>query len=130
MRTAGTWKYKTLLLGFERLYGSHSAKALGKVTVSVLERFHITGSIRAITTVNTTVNTTMFRNLEQEGCLPSFTQKDCHVRCMGHIINLAVQSLLKTLKVTASLDVTVFPRAKPVSRTKYVSRLAELPPID
>ena len=97
-----TWKHQSLLLGFERLSGSHSAKALGQVTLNVLNRFNIAGAIRAITANSAAVNTAMFRNLEQGGLMFEFTQEDCHVRCMGHVINLAVQTLLKMLKTTAT----------------------------
>ena len=97
-----TWKHQSLLLGFERLSGSHSAQALGKVTLSILNQFNIAGAIRAITADSASVNTAMFRNLEKEGLMSGFTQKDCHIRCMGHVINLAVQILLKVLKTTAA----------------------------
>ena len=96
-----TWKYRSVLLGFERLSGSHSAQALGEVTINILNRFHIAGSLRAITADSASVNTAMFRNFEKEAMLSGFTQEDCHVRCMGHVINLAVQTLLKALRVTA-----------------------------
>lgn len=48
----------------------------------------------------------MFWLLERKGHLSGFTVKNCHVRCMGHIINLAVQVLLKTLRVTVHANVT------------------------
>ena len=98
-----TWKYQTLLLGFERLRGSHSAQALCEVVVDVLKKYNITGAIRAITADSASVNTAMFRNfkLEYGGLLHEFTTEDCHIRCMGHVINLAVQTLLKTLRATA-----------------------------
>lgn len=96
-----TWGFKSLILGFERLHGSHSAQALGKVTVDILKRFQIQDSICAITTDSASVNTAMFRYLERERLLGNFSQQDSHVRCMGHVINLAVQSLLKSLKITA-----------------------------
>ena len=99
-----TWKHQSLLLGFERLRGSHSAQALGGVVITVLNKFNISGAIRAITADSASVNTAMFRNLEKGGFLSGFRQQDCHVRCMGHVINLAVQVLLKGLRTTAIKD--------------------------
>ena len=96
-----TWKPQSLLLGFERLRGSHSAQVLGLVTLNVLSRFNIAGSIRAITVDSASVNTAMMRRLEHDGLLAGFNQEDCHIRCMGHVINLAVQTLLHGLHVTA-----------------------------
>lgn len=95
-----TWKFQSLLLGFERLEGSHSAQALGRVLITVLEKFHVAGAIRAITANSASVNTAMFRNLKGEGHLSGFKQVDSHVRCMGHGINLTVQTLLKAFHTT------------------------------
>lgn len=83
-----------LLLGFEQLRGSHSAQVLSQVIIEVFNKFHIAGAIRCITADSASANTAMFRNLEQGGLLPEFTLQDCHVRCMGHVINLAVQTYL------------------------------------
>lgn len=96
-----TWKYQTLLLGFERLRGSHSAQALGEVIIALMNKFHIASSIRCITANSDSVNIAMFKYLEDGGLLSEFTAQDCHVRCMGHVINLAVQTLLNVLRATA-----------------------------
>jgi len=99
-----TWKFRSLLLGFERLEGSHSAQALDRVLLTIVQKFHVAGSIRAITADSASVNTAMFRNLEAVGHLSGFKQNDAHVRCMGHVINLAVQTLLKSLHTIPILD--------------------------
>lgn len=43
----------------------------------------------------------MIWKLEYGGLLNGFKQEDCHIRCMGHVINLSVQTLLKGLRITA-----------------------------
>ena len=48
----------------------------------------------------------MIQNHKRESQLNGFTQNDCHVPCMGHVINLAVQSLLKTLKMITATHET------------------------
>ena len=93
-----TWQFHSLLLGFERLRGSHTADALSRVLLAVLKRFHLSNHVRAITTDNAAVNTKMLTLLEKS--LPGFTVADNQVRCMAHIINLAVQVLLSHLKIT------------------------------
>ena len=97
-----TWTYRTILLAFERLRGSHSAVALAQVTEATLKAYKICGSIRAITADSASVNDAMFRLLENQ--LPNFTCHDSHIRCMGHVINLAVQAMLKELKASAISD--------------------------
>ena len=95
-----SWQFRSVLLGFERLRGSHTADALSRVTFSVLQRFQLTHHIRAITTDNASTNTKMMRLLEKT--LPEFHAKENHIRCMAHIINLAVQELLSHLRVAPS----------------------------
>jgi len=96
-----TWKFRSLLLGFEHLHRSHSAQVLGSVLIEVVQKFHVAGAVCSITADSASVNSAMFRNLEREEHLSGFKQEDSHIRCMGHVINLAVQSLLKTLQTTA-----------------------------
>ena len=89
-----------MVLGFERLHRSHSAQALGLVTINVLYRFNIAGSIRVITVDSPSVNTAMMPRLEHDALLGGFNREDCHIRCMGHVSNLAVQTLLHKRHVT------------------------------
>jgi hypothetical protein len=57
----------------------------------------------AITTDNATNNDTFLVRLEdacqERGIL--FTKEDNHVRCVAHVIHLAVQAFMKALKVEA-----------------------------
>ena len=93
-------QFQSILLGFERLRGSHTAESLSHVCLSVLERFNLIEHIRATTTDNASTNTKMLSLLARS--LPGFHAKDDHIRCMAHVINLAVQELLSHLRVTAS----------------------------
>lgn len=55
----------------------------------------------AVTTDNATNNDTLMKDLERN-CQDrniNFTAKNNHVRCLAHIINLAAQDALATLKV-------------------------------
>ena len=42
---SSTWQFKSLLLGFECLRGSHSAGILARVCIGVLQRFGLTSHI-------------------------------------------------------------------------------------
>ena len=88
-------------MGFECLHKSHSAQALGSILIEDVQKFQVVDAIRAITADSASVNTTMFCNLEREGHLSGFKQEDSHICYMGHVINLAIQSLLKTLQTIA-----------------------------
>jgi len=65
-----SWQFRHILLGFESLRGSHTADSLSRVSLSVLQRFHLTKNVRAITTDNAAVNTKMLQLLEKS--LPGF----------------------------------------------------------
>ena len=79
-----TWQFRSVLLGFERLRGSYTAESLSRVCLSVLERFHLTNSIRAITTDNASTNTKMLRLMEKS--LSGFQAKENHIRCTEHML--------------------------------------------
>lgn len=92
-------RFQSLLLGFERLRGSHTADCLSRVCYSVFQRFAICENIRAITTDNASTNTKMLKLLGKS--LPGLNPKSDHIKCMAHVINLAVQELLSHLRITA-----------------------------
>lgn len=100
------WKARCLLISLEPLSGPHSGDNLAKVFVNVCNEFGILSKIQAITTDNAANNITFLRNLEiscQEQSV-SFQLKHRHVRCLAHIMNLAVQDFLEALKSQALDD--------------------------
>ena len=97
-----TWSFQSLLIGFEPLAGSHTSENLAKVTHKVVQKFGIENAVHTITSDNASVNVAMFRILE--GLLPRFTVGDGHIRCMAHVINLAAQTVLETLKANCNVS--------------------------
>lgn len=69
-----------------RIGGLLSAEALGRVTVDVLRLFSILHHVCAITLDHASVNTNMLGYIEAESLF--FTEKNEHICCMAHIINL------------------------------------------
>ena len=61
-----------------------------------MNHYGIEEHVGCITCDNASVNTSMCAVLELE--LPNWNKKDRHVRCMAHVINLAVQKLLKRVR--------------------------------
>lgn len=94
------WKSRCLLIGLEPLSGPHSGENLCKVFVNVCNEFGILSKIQAITTDNAANNMTFLQHLEttcQEQSIP-FQAENRHVRCLAHVMNLAVQDFLAELK--------------------------------
>lgn len=88
--------YQSKLLDFPHIDGDHSGLTLRNLLVKCLERLEIPfAKIMGITVDNALNNDTFFVWLEEYG-LSSVMN---HVRCLDHIMNLAVQDILKELRV-------------------------------
>jgi len=71
----------------------------------ILEEFDISDKLFCITTDAAKNNTTLVRNLskilrERKGI--KWNYDEMHINCLDHVINLAVQKFLKTIKVVRS----------------------------
>src|SRR4029453_16021945 len=92
-----------MLLDLAPLSGPHTGENLCAVFESVCLDFGILDKLLAVTTDNASNNDSFRARLEhvcqQRGI--AFTRADSHVRCMAHVINLAVQAFLKALKAEA-----------------------------
>lgn len=89
------WNYKSELLDFAYIEGSHSGITFKDLFLNALSRLDIPlEKILSITVDNVTSNDTFFEALEELG----MPEDEHHVRCLAHIINLAVQDILDILK--------------------------------
>jgi hypothetical protein len=76
--------------------------------MSVTDDYNITPAIFTVTRDNASLNTTMLLEYERLASIAltslkqpwAFTAKAGDVRCIGHIINIAVQAALASLKAT------------------------------
>lgn len=90
------WRYQSKLLDFSNIDGEHSGYKHSLIFTECLTRLEIPFSkILAITLDNASNNDTFFDWLEDHGISAVTNQ----MRCMAHIINLAVQDILVTLEV-------------------------------
>jgi hypothetical protein len=101
-----SWKLQNKVLAFRRLRGSHTGENLAAVVHNVLEDWNLTEYLRAITADNASVNDKFFTCLQR--IEPRIKRVDTQVRCMAHVINLAAQMILNTLKGTAPDDESGF----------------------
>jgi len=69
---------------------------MADVVVKVLNMYSIRDSINCITADNTTVNDGIFLDLEPE--MREWFQENSQIRCLAHVLNLAAQTVLKTLR--------------------------------
>ena len=86
----------------------HSGEYLARELLHVTNAFGITGSVFTITRDNAKPNDSMLacfesgnNNVHFTSLQPwGFTRKEADVRCMAHILNLAVQDALKSINAT------------------------------
>jgi hypothetical protein len=101
-----SWRIQNKVLAFRRLRGSHTGENLAAVVHNVLQDWKLVPFLRAITADNASVNDKFFKCLERVE--PQLKRSNTQVRCMAHVINLAAQMILKTLKATAPEDESGF----------------------
>lgn len=95
------WNLREALLDFKRLHGSHTGPRLAKSIFETLEEFKIAEKLFCITTDNASNNKKAMK------CLSKLLQKrkkiiwkwkEYHISYLNHIIDLAVQAFLKSIK--------------------------------
>jgi hypothetical protein len=94
------WEYREVLLGFEPLTGVHTGAYLSTVVLNLLEKYEIRGRVLAVTTDNTSNNSTLILSLQdslQSQGLGSDTQL-IRVPCLAHVIQLSLKQPLGQLK--------------------------------
>lgn len=93
------WKLNNFVLDFVELDGPHTGENLAGALLSVLENFGIDSeTLLAVVTDNATNNDTLLRALQ--ATWPKFNQEEQRVRCVAHIIHLAVVAFLTALNAT------------------------------
>ena len=94
------WNLRNTLLDLAPLYGPHTGVNLCAAFESVCADFGVLEKLLAVTTDNAASNNRFITQLESD-CLPNgieFRKGENHVRCVAHVINLAVQALLQALR--------------------------------
>jgi hypothetical protein len=97
------WEYKEVLLAFHPLRGKHSGKSLARLVVQTLSEYNISSQLLALTADNAKNNGRLRKEIERELRRKGITwNHDAGtVRCMAHVIQLAVTQFLRGLKSLA-----------------------------
>jgi hypothetical protein len=93
------------LLDFKLLTGSHTGQYMAEILFEITEDMEITEKLFCVTTDGASSNTKMMDSfsrilLERKGI--QWDHEEMHINCLDHIINLAVQAFLKSIKVLDS----------------------------
>ncbi|CAJ0839845.1 38_t:CDS:10 [Entrophospora sp. SA101] len=98
------WQLQETLIDFVKLSGPHSGDNLREAFVASCRDLGIFAKLLAVTTDNAMNNNTFVSSLADicynEGI--NFDIDNNHVHCLAHVMNIAVQHALKSLKATAA----------------------------
>jgi len=95
------------LLAFHVLEGAHTGENLSNYVFGTLVDFDLCDKLFCITTDNASNNKTMITHLFESIYIRTGVQhdeKNQHIPCLAHVINLVVGAFLKNLKVTAEAE--------------------------
>lgn len=101
------WVYKTILVDFLYIDGSHGGENLCDIFLKCLKRFDIPlTKVLSLTMDNATANDTLMDSLQKHGIKigVKVSAEENRVRCMAHILNLAVQDILESLKIPLNYE--------------------------
>ena len=95
------------LLAFEQLKRSHTREYLAEKLLNIFEDFNIAEKLFCITTDAASNNTAIVSYLSSILKIRkqiNWNYKKMHINCLNHVVNLAVQKFLRTIKVIKSKD--------------------------
>ena len=109
------WQHQCVLLDVIHLQ-VHSGEYLAQELAAVTDSFEITGAAFTYTRDNVSANTVMLSKykklaVERQATIQqpwTFTVKEGDVQCIAHIINLAVQAALKSLKASPDTETEAY----------------------
>ena len=95
------WNYRSLALDLVPSHGNHTGVDIASIFFGALRSYNIQNKVQGITLDNASANTSFIRELGilMENEKINFDVEDQHFRCFSHIMNLAVQDVLKLIKV-------------------------------
>lgn len=100
------WVLQSLLLDFVPMHGDHTGENLCGAFVGVCEQRGILDKLQGVTTDNAANIGRLLTCFEGACCERGikFSKEQQHMRCVSHVMNLAVQALLRELKAEDSGD--------------------------
>ena len=104
------WTYRESLIGFEHLEGVHSGLELSKILLRILRKFNIQDRVTTITTDNAANNDVLVSELNKklfsatQDSVSLFCNKVERIPCLSHVIQLALQALLGSIRISPEND--------------------------
>ncbi len=100
------WKYREVLLAFQSLSDAHTSETMIKIVVNILKKYKLKNRLLSVIIDNASNNEKMRKKMKK--ILRKFDiewdHEKNHVSCIAHVIQLAVNKFLESMKVSAVND--------------------------
>jgi hypothetical protein len=96
------WEYKEIMVDFPVIMGNHFWKTIGNLFLESLDQIEIPlAKVFSLTMDNASNNDTCMNRIEEMATAQGLDFKifERRIRCLAHVLNLAVQDVLKNLNV-------------------------------
>lgn len=87
----------SLILDSVSFRDAHSGEQIASVLKNIVDEFGIKDKVLAVCTDNASNNDTFIQDLLDNGYIKD---KECHIRCFAHVLNLSAQDSLKEIKTS------------------------------
>ncbi len=100
------WKYREVLLAFQSLSDAHTNETMIRIVVNILKKYKLKNRLLAVTIDNASNNEKMRKEMKKilREIDIEWDHEKNHVFCIAHVIQLAVNKLLESMKVSAIND--------------------------
>ncbi len=100
------WKYREVLLIFQSLSDAHTSETMIKIVVNILKKYKLKNRLLAIIIDNASNNEKMRKKMKKilKKIDIEWDHEKNHVFCIAHVIQLAVNELLESMKISAVND--------------------------
>ncbi len=95
------WKYCEVFLTFQSLSDAHTDEMITKIVVDTLKKYKLKNRLFAMTTNNASNNEKMRKNIKNvlRDIKIEWDHEKNHVSCIAHVIQLAINELLESMKI-------------------------------
>ncbi|CAI5931406.1 unnamed protein product [Closterium sp. NIES-64] len=99
------YQLRTMVFEFREIHGRHTGKQMARVVEETVVQWGLETRCLGFTSDNASSNTAAFRWMSEEGGGQCFFSSRMHLRCLAHVINLAVKAALAVTAIRKLLKI-------------------------
>ncbi len=100
------WKYREMLLTFQSLSDAHTNETMTQIVLNILKKYNLKNRLLAVIIDNASNNEKMRKEMKKilKNIDIEWDHKKNHVFCIAHVIQLAINEFLESMKLSAVND--------------------------